>query len=477
MLVPVRNASALDVVALVNRLLTDTAPPGRAGAQPTRSSASSLVADPRSNSILIRADNPARGARVRQLIEQLDTPATRRRQRVHRVSEERRCGARAPRRCAACTAATARSAGRARRSPRHFPLSLGDAGRRGVGGFPASAQRPVRLRRSRGERPTTAFSAGGAMIQADIDEQRADHHGARAGLQQPARGDRAARRAPRAGLRRGADRRGIADKAAEFGIQWQVLSGDDSQPQTACRVSAAPTSARAAAATTSSTHRVNLGSRRAGPEPRHHQRHDHDSRPRRHQQPRPARPRARERRDANILSTPTLLTLDNEEARIIVGQNVPFITGQYATTGSTATVHAVPDDRAHGRRPRAAREAADHRRRHDAAGIYQEVSRVAGHVDAAGPDPVKRALESIGHRRRSADRRARRPDPGQLHRRHREAAVRGRHAGVRHAVPLRHALAAEDQPDDLPQADDRARRRPRAASSRPSATTTCAASS
>ena len=41
---------------------------------------------------------------------------------------------------------------------------------------------------------------------------------------------------------------------------------------------------------------------------------------------------------ANILSTPTLLTLDNEEARIIVGQNVPFITGQYATTGTTATV-------------------------------------------------------------------------------------------------------------------------------------------
>jgi general secretion pathway protein D len=40
---------------------------------------------------------------------------------------------------------------------------------------------------------------------------------------------------------------------------------------------------------------------------------------------------------ANILSTPTLLTMDNEEARIIVGQNVPFITGQYATTGTTTT--------------------------------------------------------------------------------------------------------------------------------------------
>jgi general secretion pathway protein D len=41
--------------------------------------------------------------------------------------------------------------------------------------------------------------------------------------------------------------------------------------------------------------------------------------------------------NANILSTPTLLTLDNEEASIVVGQNVPFITGQYALTGAATT--------------------------------------------------------------------------------------------------------------------------------------------
>src|SRR5882672_3010072 len=73
MLVPVRNASALDVVTLVNRLLGDgAAQPGGALEVQQRVS---LVADPRSNSILIRTDNAARGARVRQLIEQLDTPA------------------------------------------------------------------------------------------------------------------------------------------------------------------------------------------------------------------------------------------------------------------------------------------------------------------------------------------------------------------------------------------------------------------
>lgn len=40
---------------------------------------------------------------------------------------------------------------------------------------------------------------------------------------------------------------------------------------------------------------------------------------------------------ANILSAPTLMTLDNEDAKIVVGQNVPFITGQYAQTSGTGT--------------------------------------------------------------------------------------------------------------------------------------------
>lgn len=40
--------------------------------------------------------------------------------------------------------------------------------------------------------------------------------------------------------------------------------------------------------------------------------------------------------DANILSTPSIVTLDNQEAEILVGQNVPFITGQ-TTTSSTTT--------------------------------------------------------------------------------------------------------------------------------------------
>lgn len=39
----------------------------------------------------------------------------------------------------------------------------------------------------------------------------------------------------------------------------------------------------------------------------------------------------------NILSTPSLVTMDNAEAEIVVGQNVPFITGQYTNTGGGTT--------------------------------------------------------------------------------------------------------------------------------------------
>ncbi|THU03815.1 type II secretion system protein GspD [Lampropedia puyangensis] len=40
--------------------------------------------------------------------------------------------------------------------------------------------------------------------------------------------------------------------------------------------------------------------------------------------------------DANVLSTPNILTLDNEEARIMIGSNVPFVTGQYTNNNATS---------------------------------------------------------------------------------------------------------------------------------------------
>ena len=45
--------------------------------------------------------------------------------------------------------------------------------------------------------------------------------------------------------------------------------------------------------------------------------------------------------DVNILSTPTLMTLDNEEAKISVGSNVPFSTGQYNVTGTAVPFETI----------------------------------------------------------------------------------------------------------------------------------------
>jgi general secretion pathway protein D len=96
---------------------------------------------------------------------------------------------------------------------------------------------------------------------------------------------------------------------------------------------------------------------------------------------------------ANILSTPNLLTLDNEEARIIVGQNVPFITGQF-TTPSSATVNPFQtiERRDVGLTLRVRPQISE-------GGaiklvIYQEVSRVESDTNPAGIITNVRAIES-----------------------------------------------------------------------------------
>jgi general secretion pathway protein D len=96
----------------------------------------------------------------------------------------------------------------------------------------------------------------------------------------------------------------------------------------------------------------------------------------------------------NILSTPNLITLDNEEARIVVGQNIPLITGTYATTGTTATatpfttvarqdigliLRVKPQISENGRVKMQ---------------IYQEVSNIASQVPNQGPILNKRDIET-----------------------------------------------------------------------------------
>lgn len=46
--------------------------------------------------------------------------------------------------------------------------------------------------------------------------------------------------------------------------------------------------------------------------------------------------------NTNLLSTPTLVTLDNEEAEIIIGSNVPFVTGSFTPDTGTGTATSNP---------------------------------------------------------------------------------------------------------------------------------------
>jgi general secretion pathway protein D len=45
--------------------------------------------------------------------------------------------------------------------------------------------------------------------------------------------------------------------------------------------------------------------------------------------------------NTNIVGTPVLVTMDNEEAQIKVGQEIPFVTGQFTNTGATSGSTAV----------------------------------------------------------------------------------------------------------------------------------------
>ncbi|MEI7782990.1 MAG: type II secretion system secretin GspD [Betaproteobacteria bacterium] len=100
--------------------------------------------------------------------------------------------------------------------------------------------------------------------------------------------------------------------------------------------------------------------------------------------------------DGNILSTPTLLTLDNEEAKIVVGQNVPFITGQYtsANTGTSGSVNPFQtiERRDVGLTLRVKPQISE-------SGtvrlqIFQEVSSISPTVNSSGLITNKRSIES-----------------------------------------------------------------------------------
>ncbi|MCX7279393.1 MAG: type II secretion system protein GspD [Burkholderiales bacterium] len=95
----------------------------------------------------------------------------------------------------------------------------------------------------------------------------------------------------------------------------------------------------------------------------------------------------------NILSTANIVTLDNEEAKIVVGQNVPFITGSYTTTSSSSSSPFQTIERKDVGitlriRPQIGQNGSIRMT------IYQESSSVASTSSTTGPTTNKRSIES-----------------------------------------------------------------------------------
>jgi len=332
-LVPLKYASAIDLVTMLNKLVGDQGAAAPGGAPADSQQRVAIIADPRSNGILLRAENPARLARVRALIADLDTPGRPGGNMfiIYLKNAE-----------AARVALTLRSllAGGSDAAQGTTGQTLSGNNNANSGGMTNAAPLATVASPVQGTAPTlgpNSFAAGGAMIQADtannaliIMAPEPVYNNLRAIVEKLD-----IRRAQV--LVEALIVEISADKAAEFGIQWQVLSGigknglqgfggTNFNPQ-----GTTPTSN----IITGSLNLANLGQGlNAG------LLNGTITIPGLGQIANLAfLARALETQaNANILSTPTLLMLDNEEAKIVVGQNVPFITGQYTTAAANPTV-------------------------------------------------------------------------------------------------------------------------------------------
>ena len=366
-----------------------------------------MMADPRSNSVLVRADNPGRLARVRQLIEQLDTPG-RPGGNMFIVYLKNAEAARV-----AQTLRAMLTGGDGGHDARHR-AGAGAAGSDDGGGAARSRRGARRPRRRRCRSGSVAggvqsFSANGATITADtasnalvIMAPEPVYNNLRAIIEKL--DVRRAQVFVEALIVEVS-----ADKAAEFGIQWQALSGYNT---TQTRVIGGTNFTPRDSGSNIIDVAVNPGSVGQGL----------------------ALgvmkgtvtipglgtitnlaflARALETQiGANILSTPTLLTLDNEEARIIVGQNIPLVTGSYATTGSTNTVTPFQtfERKDVGLVLRVKPQITE-------GGTIRLVALPGSvarrqRVDDDRHHPVEARARIDGDRRRHADHRAGRPDPG-----------------------------------------------------------------
>jgi general secretion pathway protein D len=332
----VSNASDVEIIGLKHALASDLAPlvlkliesggtPAAAGAgQADTSFKTTLVAEPRSNSLILRAANPARVALVKSLVSKLDQPGNTSNGGAGNIYVVHLKNADATK-----LAVTLRAA-------------LSAEARPNTGGVtttpsittPATAAASSGLSTgstlSSGSATTATQPSTGGQIQADpatntliITAPEPQYRQLRAVIEK-LDGRRAQVYVESLIAEVNADR------AADFGVQWQSPVGSNGSgvigllgTNFSASVAGANIISLATGAASGSTLPATGGN--IGLMQRVNGRYVLGALAR----------FIETTGDGNVLSTPNLLTLDNEEARIVVGENRPFVTGQFTNTGTT----------------------------------------------------------------------------------------------------------------------------------------------
>ena len=326
--IPLRHALANDLAPLVAKLLEGGSATAAAGA-PTQGADSGfkpvLLPEPRSNALVLRAANPARLALVRALVEKLDRPnAAGTQGNIHVVYLKNADATQLAITLRAALAAdnTASSA-------------QGATGTNMAAAALTTAATTTTARMTSGSAATAPVSGPaapsvGGQIQADpatnaliISAPAPQYRQLRAVIDQLD-----VRRAQVYVESLIAEVN--ADKAAAFGIQWQGVLGNSSNGtlglvgtnsgKAGANILDVTTSLAAGTAPTLG------GGLNLALSPSFNGKHYLGA----------LANFLQSSGDGNVLSTPNLLTLDNEEAKIVIGQNVPFVTGQYTNANTTS---------------------------------------------------------------------------------------------------------------------------------------------
>ena len=410
--IPLQHAVASEMAVLVSRLIeggsAGAVPGAVAQGQTDTGFKTTLMAEPRSNALVVRASNPARLAQVRSLIARLDQPAyassAASTGNIHVVYLKN---------ADAVTLATTLRAAMASDGGVGTSNSASSAASGGSGG----GMRTTGLGNTNtSQTSTSGLSSGtGSGLGTDSGSSMGSSNQPSTGGQiqaDPATNSLIISASPpvyrqlRAVIDQLDGRRAqvlveslivevTANKLAQFGVQWQSLLGNNGSTMGVIGTNSSTSGANilgvtaglAGGATTAATALGNLGAGlNFGIAPRINGKYYLGA----------LANFLQTTGDANVLSTPNLMTLDNEEAKIIIGNNVPFVTGSYASTTGTSGVSpfTTVERKDVGLMLRVRPQINENGT--VKMSVYQEVSKIDNSTlkDTNGPTTSKRSIES-----------------------------------------------------------------------------------